>query len=183
MHGHVVGQLRRPVRQHDEHAVDAATTLHMEVAVDHLPGLGLQPDDAPDLDLLLERDPEVLQAVLALLDRVDAFRRHDVGQFLRLELEVLGAGDEVGLALQLDHRADTVLHDQRDDALGVLPVLALRAGGQALLTQPLRGCLGVAVVGLEGALGVHHPGTRRLAQCLYVLGGERHRDLAVSSSW
>jgi len=35
----------------------------------------------------------------------------------------------------------------------------------------------------ENTQGVHHPRTRRLAQCLYVLGGERHRDLAVSSSW
>ena len=181
MHGHVVGELTRPVGHHNEHAIDPATALHVQIAVDHLTGLRLQADDTPDLDLLLERDLEVLQAVLALADRVDALRSHHVGQLLRLPLEVLGAGDEVGLALQLDHRADTVLHDQGDDTLGVLPVVALGAGSQPLLTKPLLGCLGVAVGGLEGALGVHHAGTRGLAQCLYVLGGERHRDLAVSS--
>ena len=66
-----------------------------------------------------------------------------------------------------------------DDALGVLAVVALGAGGQALLAQPLLGGLDVAVVGLEGLLGVHHPGAGGLAQGLDVLGGERHGDHAL----
>ena len=56
-----------------------------------------------------------------------------------------------------------------DDALGVLAVVALGAGGEALLTEPLLGGLDVAVVGLEGLLGVHHPGAGGLAQRLDVL--------------
>ena len=64
--------------------------------------------------------------------------------------------------------------EQADGALGVLAVVALGRGGQALLPQPLLGGLGVAVVGLEGALGVHHAGAGGLAQRLHVLGGERH---------
>ena len=80
----------------------------------------------------------------------------ELGQGVGLGLELLAAGDEVGLALQLDDGADVAVDDQRDDALVVLAVVALGAGGQALLAQPLLGGLHVAVVGLEGLLGVHH---------------------------
>ena len=101
-----------------------------------------------------------------------AFGGDELGQGVGLRLELLAAGDEVGLALQLDEGADLAVDGEGDDALGVLPVAALGAGGEALLAQPLLGGFHVASVGLEGPLGVHHPGAGRLAQRLDILGGE-----------
>ena len=46
----------------DEHAVDAAAALDVQVAVEHVAGAGLEPHDAAELDLLLERDLEVVEA-------------------------------------------------------------------------------------------------------------------------
>ena len=96
----------------------------------------------------------------------------ELGQRIGLRLELLTAGDEVGLALQLDERADLAVDGEGDNALRVLPVTALGAGGESLLAQPLLGGFHVASVGLEGPLGVHHPGAGRLAQRLDILGGE-----------
>ena len=96
----------------------------------------------------------------------------ELGQGVGLRLELLTAGDEVGLALELDEGADLAVDGEGDDALGVLPVAALGAGRQALFAQPLLGGLEVAAVGLQGPLGVHHPGASRLAQRLDILGSE-----------
>ena len=105
-------------------------------------------------------------------DGVLALGGDELGQGVGLGLELVAAGDEVGLALQLDDRPDVAVDGQRDDALGVLTLVALGAGREALLTEPLLGGFHVAVVGLEGLLGVHHPGAGGLAQRLDVLGGE-----------
>ena len=96
----------------------------------------------------------------------------ELGQGVGLRLELLAAGDEVRLALELDEGADLAVDSEGDDALRVLPVTALGAGGEALLAQPLLGGFHVASSGLEGSLGVHHPGAGRLAQRLDILGGE-----------
>ena len=177
-----MGQLLGAAGQHDEHAVDAPAALDVQVAVDDVAGAASDAHDAAELDLLLERDLEVLEAVLAIGDGLDALGGDQAGQLLGLELEVLAGGDEVGLALQLDERADLLVDDEGHDALGVLPVVALGAGGEALLAQPVLGGLHVAVVGLEGLLRIHHPGAGGLAQGLDVLGGERHLDQLSSFS-
>ena len=68
--------------------------------------------------------------------------------------------------------------EEAHDALGVVAVLAVGAGGEALLAEPELGGLDVAVGGLERLLAVHHPGAGCLAQRLDVLCGERHGDQA-----
>ena len=57
-----------------------------------------------------------------------------------------------------------------DGALGVLAVGPVDRLGQALLPQRLGRGVEVATGLLEGALGIHHPGTGGLAEGLHVLG-------------
>ncbi len=172
MHRDVVGQLGGAVGDLDEHAVDATSTLNVLVAADDVALGGLDALHLAQPDVLLERDLELLELGGALADRVDTLGGHEGREGVGLGLELIGAGDEVGLALQLDDRGDVAVDDEADDALRGLAVLALGAGGQALLTQPgLRG-FDIATVLLEGLLAVHHPGAGRLAQGLDVLCGE-----------
>ena len=144
----------------------------MQVAVEHLSGRRFQAGDAAELDVLLQRDLEVVEVGTARRRGLLSFGGHELGQRLGLSLELLAPGDEVGLALQLDQGTDLSVEGQGDDALRVLSVAALGAGRQTLLAEPLLGGFEVAAIGLEGALGIHHPGAGRLAQRLDILGGE-----------
>src|SRR5262245_12957794 len=174
--GDVVGQLRRAAGDLDEHGVHAAPALDVEVGVERVGRIGLHPHDLAELDVLLQGEAQVLDLLLAVGRRLDALRRDERGQGRDQVLEVLGRRDEVGLALELDDAADVAVDEQRHRALGVGAVGPLGRLRQALLPQPLGRGLEVAVVGLEGPLGVHHPGPGGLAQRLHVFGGERHRD-------
>ena len=158
--------------EHDDDGVHPATVLLVEVGVDHLAGRHLDALDATDLDVLLEGDLEVVDAVLVVVDRPAG--RDGVSELLGRRDEVRVLGDEVGLALELDDGRRAVGRGHGDDALGVLPVRAVDGLGEALLAKQLGGGLEVAVGLLEGALRVHHPGPGGLAEVLDVLGGERH---------
>ena len=70
VHGDVVGQLAVAARKDDQHPVDAATTLDVQIAVDDLAVGGFERDDSAELDVLLERDLQVVEAVLPLIGRV-----------------------------------------------------------------------------------------------------------------
>ncbi len=61
VHGDVVGELGGAVGDLDEHAVDAATTLDVLVAADDVAGGGLDALHLAELDVLLERDLELLE--------------------------------------------------------------------------------------------------------------------------
>ncbi len=98
----------------------------------------------------------------------------EVGDRLDQLYELLGLGDEVGLALELDDRCGCLVPGHRDGSLGVLTVGALSRLGKALLAEPLAGGIEVSVVLHERLLGVHHPRTSGLAQGLHVFGSERH---------
>ena len=74
--GAAVGQL-------DEHGVHAAATLDVQVALEHVAVGRLDAHDVAELDLLLERDLEVLELRRPLGDRVVALGRDEVGQRLR----------------------------------------------------------------------------------------------------
>ena len=108
-------------------------------------------------------------------DGLGALGEDERGQRVGLGLELLGTGHEVGLALELDDRADVAVDDEADDALGVVAVLTVGAGGETLLTEPDLGRLDVTVGGLERLLAIHHACAGRIAQGLHVLCGERHR--------
>ncbi len=130
---------------------------------------------SPRRDVLLERHLELLELGGPLGHRFGPLGEHQRGQRVGFGLELLGTGDEVGLALELDDRADVAVDEEADDALGVVAVLTVGAGGETLLTEPDLGGLDVAVGRLEGLLAVHHARAGRVAQGLHVLCGERHR--------
>ena len=130
---------------------------------------------SPSSIFSFKRDLEVVELCRALGHGGLALGDDQLGQGVGLGLEQVAGGDEVGLALELDDRPDVAVDHQRDEALVVLAVVTLGAGGQPLLAQPLLGCVHVAVVGLEGLLGVHHARASGLAQRLYVFRGECHR--------
>ncbi len=111
------------------------------------------------------------------------FGEHRVGERLRHRGEGVALRGEVGLALELDHRAGVVGDRHRHRALCVVPLRTGRGLDDALLAQPLRGRFHVAVIGLEGPLGVHHPRTRAVAEGLDVLRGElgHSQDSSVDS--
>ena len=113
-------------------------------------------------------------ADLGSLDRFDvgADAERDLRDHLDEALELLVAGDEIGLRIDFDddalvarrHRADQAF---RGDAAGLLGGLR-----QALLAQPILRFLHVAGGLGEGCLAVHHACAGRLAQFL----DHRRRD-------
>ena len=83
-------------------------------------------------------------------------------------LELVGAGHEVGLAVDLDQHADAAagVDVAGDEALAGVAAGLLRRGGEALLAQLRDGLVHVAAGLLERALAVHHAGAGPLAQLL-----------------
>ena len=136
--------LARPLRQ-----------LALDDLLDHVVGLAL-------LARLLLEDPALgLALLLGDLVRGDVAGRGrgDVQRDLVGErLEVLVAGDEVGLALDLDHRPDLVVGVDvgGDDALVGAAALALGGRGLPLDAQDLDRALDVAVGLGQRRLAVHH---------------------------
>src|SRR4051812_1855848 len=96
-------------------------------------------------------------------------RARDVQREVLHELpELLGVGDEVGLAVDLDERPNGVVEvDVRvDPALVGASPGALGRAREPLLAQELR-CAPDVAVGLDQrALAVHHPGAGRVAELL-----------------
>ncbi len=112
MHRDVVGELGRAAGDLDEHAVDAAATLDVLVAADDVAVGGLDALDVAEADVLLERDLELLELGRTLGDSVDTVVGDEGRQDVGFGLELVGAGNEVGLALQLDDRADVAVESR-----------------------------------------------------------------------
>src|SRR5215211_3419916 len=152
------------------------------------PALGdLRPDVLGLVGGLLLVDPELglldLVGDLVLGDVLRAGGRDLHGHLARELLEVVVAGHEVGLAVDLDEHADLLrrVHVRGDDALGGLALTALGGLGLALDAQDLDGLVHVAVGFLEGLLAVHHPRAGAVAEGLDVLGADlRHHALPSS---
>src|SRR6185436_15078714 len=91
--------------------------------------------------------------------------------------------DEVGLAVDLDERAelgagvDVGVHEA---VLGVA-ALTLLGVGQPLLAQELDGGVEVAIAGLQGRLAIHDASARAVAQLHHRLGVGRHQDTSASA--
>ncbi len=81
-------------------------------------------------------------------------------------LEVVVAGDEVGLRIDLDDHADKILDGDPDEPVGRDPAALLGGLGEALLAQPVDRGLDVAVGLGQRVLAVHHAGAGLLAQVL-----------------
>ena len=78
VNGDVVRQLVAATGHLDQHAVDAAATLHVLVVADHVAAGGLEPDHLAELDLLLEQDLELLELGGALGHGVGALGGDEV---------------------------------------------------------------------------------------------------------
>ena len=106
--------------------------------------------------------------------------RGDVqGDLVGEDLEVLVAGDEVGLALHLDHRADAGVGVDvgGDDALVGAAAFALGGGGLALHPQQLDRALDVTVGFDQGGFAVHHRGPGAVPERFHIGGGDlRHHE-------
>jgi hypothetical protein len=160
------------------------------VQVGHHMG-GLETRYATDLDLLSDGRVGVVQN---FLDRLAA---HVAGQqligagcpdgdSLREDLagqrdELVAFGDKVGLAVDLDERADAVAGLGSHEAVGRRATFALGDALETLDAQDLGGLVVVAVGLVQGSLDVHHAGAGRLAKRFDVSGGVvRHRYRSLS---
>jgi hypothetical protein len=149
----------------------------VQVGVDDLVGAGLETVDGPDGDVLLQHGQHALELTLEGVDGAGALGGHAGGHVVNDADELLGLGDEVSLATQLDNGGHLAVTHDGDGTLSGFAVGPLGGRGEALDAKPLGGLFHVAVVGLEGLLGVENADARRLTQGLYILRGERHRDL------
>src|SRR4029079_11305864 len=120
---------------------------------------------------------------LVLGDELRRCRRDVRGHRPREGHEVLVAGDEVGLAVDLDQGADAVVVVDvgLNRALGGHPLAALGGGGLALDPENLDRLLEVALGLGEGRLAVHHPRACAVAQGLDVGGADRGGAHGVGS--
>ena len=156
--------------------------LALDDLLDHVVGLALL------ARLLLEHAALGLALVLGDLvgrDIAAALARCDVDRDLAGELlEVVVAGDEVGLALDLDQHADLAagVDVGGDDALARCLARALRGRGLALDSQELDRLVGVAIGLLQRGLAVHHRRARALAQHLDVLRRDGHQSVVSAGT-
>ena len=81
-----------------------------------------------------------------------------LGHLADESLEAVVAGNEVGLGIDLDHRALAAVGGDADQALGGHAAGLLGGGRQALLTQPVDGLFEVAGGLGERLLTIHHAG-------------------------
>ena len=108
---------------------------------------------------------------------VERDREHAAHQ----RLEVVVAGDEVGLGIDLDHDADIVLDRDADETLGRHAPALLGGLGQAFLAQPVDRRLDVAVGLVQRVLAIHHARAGLFAQILdQSRGNRRHTSLFCS---
>ncbi len=129
------------------------------------------------------RSPRACRGILGdILEReAERVHRRDLhGDVAGELLEGIGAGDEVGLALELDEGADAALAVDvgLDDAFAGLAIRALGRAGHALLTDQLAGGVEVAAGLFEGAFGVHDAGAGLFTELLDVAGGN-HGDSSL----
>ena len=97
-------------------------------------------------------------------------------------LEIVVAGDEVGLGIDLDDHADIVFDRDADKALGSDAAALLGRLGEALLAQPVDRGFDVAVRLAQRVLAVHHARAGLLTQILDQPRGDRsHRIPRVPS--
>ena len=98
-------------------------------------------------------------------------------------LEVVVAGDEVGLGIDFDDDAEIGFHGGADEAVGGDASALLGRLGEALLAQPVDRRLDFTVRFAERGLAIHHAGTGLLAQFLHQRGGDRGHGLSLVPRW
>ena len=106
------------------------------------------------------------------LVEVAAGLRRQRGDLAHHVLELLVAGDEVGLRVDLDDRPRVVLGGDADQALGGDAAGLVGGLRQSLLAQPVDRALDVALGLGERRLAVHHAGAGLVAQLLDEASGD-----------
>ena len=86
---------------------DAGPTLTVQVGVDDRAAGRLVALNRADVDVLLDRELEILDRCVLGLDDLRSVGEHEIGQLLGELAEVVGLGGEVGLRLEVDERSDT----------------------------------------------------------------------------
>src|SRR5579863_441357 len=120
--------------------------------------------------------------------RAERFRRIDVGRLVERHrqraahqrLEVVVAGDEVGLGIDFHDNAGLVLDGDPDQAFGRHPSALLGRFRQALLAQPVHCRLDVAAGLAQGVLAIHHARAGLLAQLLDQASGNGRHTVPLS---
>ncbi|CAB4703709.1 unannotated protein [freshwater metagenome] len=125
VHSYIVSKLSASTRHLDEHCVHAAAALHVNVGIDGVARNGVDANDIADLDLLFQRDTQIVDDRGVLGNRIGALGNNQRHQRSGLGLELIAGGDEVCLALELDDGADVALDEQGHEALSVFAVIAL----------------------------------------------------------
>ena len=102
-------------------------------------------------------------------------------QLLGQQLEVLGARDEIGLAVHLDDDADlaTQVDVVADHAVLGGAARTLGGGGKALLAKQIDSLVHVAAGLGQRRLAIHHARAGLLAQLLHLISGNCHLELRV----
>ena len=103
----------------------------------------------------------------------------------------VGAGHEIGLAVDLDQHADlaAAVDVRADGALGGHPAGLLGRRGETLLAQRVDRLLHVALALVEGVLAIHHSGAGALPELLDHLSGDFSHDVfllrtaSASAAW
>ena len=94
-----------------------------------------------------------------------------------IRLEGLVAGHEVGLGIDLDHRAAGRIGDHADQAFGGHPARLLGGRGKALGAQPVDGLFHLAAGFAQRLLAVHHACAGLVAQFLHHRSRDRRHPL------
>src|SRR5690606_37184367 len=102
-------------------------------------------------------------------ERVDignAAGERDLGHVADEALELFVLGDEVGFAVDFDHRAAGSVGGDTDQTFGGDAAGLLGSGGEALGAQPVDRRFNVAAILGQRLLAVHHAGAGAVAQFL-----------------
>ena len=99
------------------------------------------------------------------------------GDLAHEALELLVAGDEIGLGIDLDEGAARALDGEADQPLGGDAAGLLGGGGKALLAQPIDGAFEIALRLAQRLLAIHHAGAGLLAQLLDQRRGDLGHDV------
>src|SRR5689334_8501588 len=110
-------------------------------------------------------------------------RRRVQGDLVGEDLELLVAGDEIGLALDFDHRPDLVVGVDigGDDALAGAAAFALGGRGLALDAQQLDRALDVLVGLDQRPFRVHHRRPSPIPKRLHISSRNAHFDSSLSA--
>ena len=165
-----MGQFGATPGDFDEHGVDAASTLQMLVALEDVPGRGVETLDVAQSDVLLQRDLELFELRGPLGHRVEALLGDERSQRIGLGLELVGPCHEICLALELDDGADVLdlgaasSHPEAEAVAAdeeirrLAPVIEAAASRAGVDVAEVRVLTAQAMVWSDGSLDCPQPG-------------------------